>query len=36
MVHASGNAEESEYEIRHWFGDGELCAYERAGEAVMF
>ena len=36
MIHASGNAEEAAYEIKHWFTDVELMDYARAGADVMF
>ncbi|MBI5876840.1 MAG: nucleoside-diphosphate kinase [Chloroflexi bacterium] len=36
MIHASGNAEEAAYEIKHWFSDAELMEYARGGEDVMF
>lgn len=36
VVHASGNVEEAEAEIKHWFKDGELVSYKRADEDTMF
>lgn len=29
LIHASGNAEEAEFEIKHWFGAGEIHSYKR-------
>ncbi len=36
MIHASGNEEEAEAEIKHWFKDDELVSYKRADEDTMF
>ena len=36
MIHASGNAEEAEYEIKHWFAADELSEYARTDEGVLF
>lgn len=36
VVHASGNAEEAEAEIKHWFKPDELVSYKRADEDTMF
>jgi len=35
LMHASGTADEAEYEIPLWFGKDELCSYERIDEKVM-
>lgn len=32
LIHASGNTEEAEEEISHWFSDDELYTYERTSE----
>lgn len=36
VVHASGNPQEAEHEIGHWFTHQELYDYKRAEEAAMF
>ncbi len=36
MVHASGNVEEADYEIKIWFKSEEINEYKRADEDVMF
>ncbi len=36
VVHASGNVEEAEAEIKHWFKSDELVSYKRADEDTMF
>ncbi len=36
VVHASGNEEEAEAEIKHWFTSGEIVSYKRADEDTMF
>jgi nucleoside-diphosphate kinase len=36
LVHASGNAEEAEQEIAHWFQPEELFDYERADQAFIY
>lgn len=36
LVHASSDPEEANYEISHWFTEGDLCSYESAAESVMF
>ncbi len=36
LIHASGTVEEAEHEIALWFAPGELHAYRRADEEVMF
>ncbi len=36
VVHASGNVEEAEAEIKHWFKPEELVSYKRSDEDVMF
>lgn len=35
LIHASGDPEEAEKEIGHWFSDGEIYAYERANEKFV-
>ena len=36
LVHASGNAEEAQYEAQLWFHEKEIHSYKRADEDVMF
>lgn len=36
VVHASGNREEAEFEISHWFKPDEVVSYKRADEEIMF
>ncbi len=36
VVHASGNEEEAEQEIAHWFKPEEIFPYKRAEEDIMF
>lgn len=36
LIHASGNVEEAEAEIQHWFSDSELFTYETVHEAYTF
>ena len=36
LIHASGTVEEAEHEIALWFAPGELHAYRRTDEEVMF
>ncbi|MBU0648795.1 nucleoside-diphosphate kinase, partial [Patescibacteria group bacterium] len=36
LVHASGNAEEAEYEKQLWFRENEIHSYRRVDEGVMF
>ena len=36
VVHASGNKDEAEHEIQHWFKPEEIFDYKRADEDVMF
>ena len=36
LIHASGDREEAEREIKHWFKEGELHSYGRADEEAMF
>jgi nucleoside-diphosphate kinase len=36
LIHASGNVEEAEFEIKLWFHENELHVYTRADEAIMF
>jgi len=36
LIHASGNPEEAEYEITHWFKKSEIHGYKRAEEDSMF
>ncbi|OLD57171.1 MAG: nucleoside-diphosphate kinase [Armatimonadetes bacterium 13_1_40CM_3_65_7] len=36
LIHASGSVEEAGHEVGLWFAAGELHAYPRADEAVMF
>lgn len=36
LVHASGNIEEAQHEIEHWFSPEEIHDYSRADAAVMF
>jgi nucleoside-diphosphate kinase len=35
MIHASGNLEEAEHEVKLWFRPEELVEYRRAGEDIM-
>lgn len=35
LIHASGDPEEAEKEIGHWFSDDELYTYERANEKFV-
>ncbi len=35
LIHASGDPEEAEKEIGHWFSDGEIYSYERANEKFV-
>jgi nucleoside-diphosphate kinase len=36
LIHASGDEQEADHEIRHWFSDEELVSYERCDASVMF
>lgn len=36
IIHASGNAEEAEEEIYHWFNDNELFEYQTVHETHVF
>ncbi|MDR2415241.1 MAG: nucleoside-diphosphate kinase [Candidatus Peribacteria bacterium] len=36
LLHASGNAEEAQQEIAHWFKPEELFSYERADQTFMY
>lgn len=36
VVHASGDAVEAAHEIEYWFAPGEIHAYKRAEEDIMF
>jgi len=36
LIHASGTVDEAAHEVALWFGPGEIHAYRRADEAVMF
>lgn len=36
IIHASGNSEEAEFEVKLWFDENELVAYKRSDEDVMF
>ncbi|QQR93527.1 nucleoside-diphosphate kinase [bacterium] len=36
LIHASGNLEEAEYEIKVWFDDDEIFTYKRSDEDFMF
>lgn len=36
IIHASGNAEEAEFEINLWFKPEEMISYKRSDEDVMF
>ena len=36
LVHASGDPEEAEHEIEHWFAPEEIHDYKRAEEDIMF
>lgn len=36
LVHASGDAKETEHEIHHWFSEGDIHTYKRSDEDVMF
>lgn len=35
LIHASGDVEEAEKEIGHWFSDDEIYSYERANEKFV-
>ena len=35
LIHASGDPEEAEKEIGHWFSDDEIYSYERANEKFV-
>lgn len=35
LIHASGDAEEAESEISHWFSENELYSYERSSEKFV-
>lgn len=35
LIHASGDPEEAEQEISHWFSDSELYSYERVNEKFV-
>jgi len=36
VIHASGNIEEANFEIEHWFSPEEIHEYTRASESAMF
>lgn len=36
VIHASGNVEEADMEIKHWFGDNELINYKNIQEGVLY
>ena len=36
LVHASGDPDEAEHEIEHWFASEEIHDYKRAEEDIMF
>jgi nucleoside-diphosphate kinase len=36
VVHASGDPEEADHEIEHWFAPEEICDYKRAEDDIMF
>lgn len=36
LIHASGNLEEAEHEIKVWFEDSEIVPYNRVDEGLMF
>ncbi|MCA9391799.1 nucleoside-diphosphate kinase [candidate division WWE3 bacterium] len=36
LIHASGNVEEAEFEVKLWFHENEIYAYKRVDEEVMF
>ncbi len=36
LVHASGNSEEAEHEIKIWFSEEDIYEYSRAEEDIMF
>jgi nucleoside-diphosphate kinase len=36
IIHASGNPEEAEHEIEHWFSPEEIHSYKRPDEDIMF
>ncbi len=36
LVHASGDPAEAAHEIKHWFSEDEIHAYQRAEEDIMF
>ncbi len=35
LLHASGNLEEAQYEVKLWFSDKELISYKRVEEEIM-
>ena len=36
LIHASGNPEEAEHELKHWFNEKQIHSYKRAEEDIMF
>jgi nucleoside-diphosphate kinase len=36
VVHASGDEKEAAHELTHWFAEGDIHAYKRAEEDIMF
>lgn len=36
LVHASGNVQEAEREIKHWFKDEELINYRLVAEQILY
>ncbi len=36
LIHASGNVEEAEFEISHWFKNDELVNYKLVQEAILY
>ncbi|MBS3066031.1 nucleoside-diphosphate kinase [Candidatus Pacearchaeota archaeon] len=34
LIHASGNAEEAEHEIQHWFSPEDICDYKSIHDAI--
>jgi hypothetical protein len=36
LIHASGNVEEAEIEIKNWFKDDEIMAYRLVQEQILY
>lgn len=36
LIHASGNLQEAEHELKHWFNEKQIHSYKRAEEDIMF